>query len=515
MIIQPASSLQPSDPAASTTQHPARKMRPATAAKLKGHLSIICSLSLFSIFGEAARIILEQLFGQACHLKNVGWNKSSWAPCTTDPGSTSSTGGALFIDLPANMVGCFIMGLFVSGDEYIGTAVDLPIAFLNRDSKFQHWTLLHTGIRTGFLGSLTTFASWNTQMVVMICNGTGTTLDTQWVSAIFGYVIGLGMALGAFIVGRHTAICLHRYNNPDLRKEADEIADKRGLGMFIHRDLPDFERRFLHDIVADEDSRKNIENDGWNENDLGDSTMENLRRWKYTTDDHRNGRMVGGQFVSELRQIERAILVKDEQPREELLDLARDAGWDLSALRNWRQDAKENSSSEIHLVPAFPLWAILPPLAMLLALLLWASIVLDGSEDVYTQTYRISALSTLIAPTGSICRYYLSGLNGIIKTRRWEWVPLGTLLANLIACVVSALAVALNVSDNRGEVGHLWLSAIKGGFAGCLSTVSTFAAEVVGLARALPRHAWAYYYSIGSLLLTCFLGIVTYVWAVV
>ena len=352
-------------------------------------------------------------------------------------------------------------------------------------------------------------------MVVMICNGNGTALDTQWVSAIFGYVIGLGMALGAFVVGRHTAIGLHRYNNPDLRKEADEIADKRGLGIFIHRDLPDFERRFLHDIVVEEDSRKNIENDGWNENDLGDSTMESLRRWKDTTDGHRNGRMVGGQFVFELRQLERAILVKDEEPREELLHLARDAGWDLAALRNWRQDAKENSSSEIHLVPAFPLWALLPPLAILLTLLLWASIVLDGSKDVYTQTYRISALSTLIAPTGSICRYYLSRLNGIIKARRWEWVPLGTLLANLIACVVSALAVALNISDNRNEIGHLWLSAIKGGFAGCLSTVSTFAAEVVGLARALPRQAWAYYYSIGSLVLACILGIVTYVWAVV
>ena len=490
-------------------------MRPAAAAKVKEHISIICSLSLFSIFGEAARIILEQLFGQACHLNSVGWNESSWAPCTTAPGSTSSTGGALFIDLPANMVGCFIMGLFVSGDEYAGTAVDLPIAFLSRNSNFQHWTLLHTGIRTGFLGSLTTFASWNTQMVVMICNGGGTVLDTQWVSAIFGYVIGLGMALASFVVGQHTAICLHRYNNPDLRKEADEIADKRGRGIFIHRGLPDFERRFLHDIVLDENSRQNVDNDGWNENDFGDSTMENLRRWKNTTDDHRNGRVVGGQFVSELRQIERAILVKDEEPREELLDLARDAGWDLAALRNWREDAKENFSSEIHLVPAFSLWAILPLLAMLVALLLWASIVLEGSKDLYTQTYRISALSTLIAPTGSICRYYLSRLNGIIKVRQWEWVPLGTLLANLIACAVSALAVALNVSDDRGELGHLWLSAIKGGFAGSLSTVSTFAAEVVGLARSFPRYAWAYYYSIGSLLFACILGIVAYAWAVV
>jgi fluoride ion exporter CrcB/FEX len=477
----------------------------------KEHVANICCLSLFSIFGAAARIILQELFGQACHLNDVGWNKSSWAPCTTAPGFTSSTGGALFVDLPANVVGCFVMGLLISGDEYVGTPVDLPIAFLKRSSKFQHWTLLHTGIRTGFLGSLTTFASWNTQMVVMMWNGEGTVLDSQWVSAIFGYVIGLGMALCAFVVGRHTAICLHRWNNPDLRKEADEIADKRGLGVFIHRDLPDMERRFLHDIFLDE----NVENDGWKENDLEDSTTENLRRWKRTTDDHRNGRVDGGQFLSELRQIERAIMVRDEEPRQELLDLARDAGWDLEALRNWRQDGKERSNNQIHLVSAFPLWVISSLLVILVALLLWASIVLDGGKDVYKQTYRISALSTLIAPIGTICRYYLSALNGSIKKRRWEWVPLGTLLANLIASVVSALAVALQISDNRNELALLWLSAIKGGFAGCLSTVSTFSAEVVGLARALPRRGWAYYYSIGSLLLACVLGTISYAWAII
>ena len=477
----------------------------------KDYLAVLCSLSLLSIFGEAVRIILEQLFGEAC-VEHVGWNKKYWAPCTTTTGTTASTGGALFIDLPANMAGCFIMGLFISGDEYVGTPVDLPVAFLKRSSKFQRWTLLHIGVRSAFCGSLTTFASWNTQMVIMMCNGDGTELDTQWVSAIFGYLIGLGMALAAFVVGRHTAICLHRCNNPDLRKEADEIADKRGLGILIHRDLPDFERRFLHDIAVDGGYEKR--EDSWNESgDLGDSATENLKRWKNTTDDHRNGRMIGGgQFQSELRGIERAILVKDEEPREELLDLARDAGWDLEALKNWSQDTKETADvDESHLVP---LWIMSCLLAILISLLLWASISLNG-QDVYTQTYRISALSTLLAPAGTICRYHLSALNGSIKSRRWEWVPFGTLLANLIASVVSALAAALNVGNQRGQLAHLWLSAIKAGFAGCLSTVSTFAAEVTGLARTLPRHSWAYYYSIGSIVLACVLGIISYVWAVV
>ena len=146
-------------------------------------------------------------------------------------------------------------------------------------------------------------------------------------------------------------------------------------------------------------------------------------------------------------------------------------------------------------------------------LLLWGTIVLSD-EDPYTQTYRISCLSTLIAPTGTILRYYLSSFNGKIKSKRLEWLPLGTLLVNLIASIISALVVALNIKDTR-RLSTLWLSAIKGGFAGCLSTVSSFVAEVEGLSRALPQHAWTYYYALGSLSLACVLGICSYIWAVV
>jgi hypothetical protein len=71
-------------------------------------VSTLVALSLYSYIGETLRIVSEQVFGAACHDAT-----KEFPICTTDPGTTSSTGGALFIDLPANMFGCFLIGLFV------------------------------------------------------------------------------------------------------------------------------------------------------------------------------------------------------------------------------------------------------------------------------------------------------------------------------------------------------------------------------------------------------------------
>lgn len=61
------------------------------------------------------------------------------------------------------------------------------VAILPGSWKIQHYTPLWLGIRTGFCGSLSTFASWNLQMVEMICD-----YQRSWEAgdAAFGYIIG-------------------------------------------------------------------------------------------------------------------------------------------------------------------------------------------------------------------------------------------------------------------------------------------------------------------------------------
>jgi fluoride ion exporter CrcB/FEX len=451
--------------------------------------------------------------------------------------------------MPANMMGCFIMGFMISGDEFLGIPVDLPIAFLNRKSPLQNWTTLHLGIRTGLCGALTTFASWNTQMVVMICAGNGTALSSQWISALFGYMVGLGMALASFEMGRHVALLVHRFNNIDLSQEADELQERSGshgefANLRIHRELPDFERRFLHDLLQESIVKESrfIDETGIDDDDDDDDDnpvkrasshksidtedglktesldhFSHLQKWKDTTSNHRNGRIpFGGQFQSELHAIEYAIIVKDEDPREDLLDMARDAGWDVDALKSWKRSGmkcddklpKVDAMSDVDLM-----YFTLPLLLLSVALLIWGTISLSGL-DAESQTYRVSMLSCLLAPSGTLLRYYLSNFNGKITSKRLQWLPLGTLSANLLGSCISAIMVALKVSRDRSPVGNLWLNAMKGGFAGCLSTVSTFITETVGLMRALPRHFWGYYYCLGSLSTACIIGVVSYVWAI-
>jgi fluoride ion exporter CrcB/FEX len=85
----------------------------------------------------------------------------------------------------------------------------------------------------------------------------------------------------------------------------------------------------------------------------------------------------------------------------------------------------------------------------------------------------------------------------------------------MIAVVISAVMQALmHVVNPDSYLALSFFEAIKVGFAGSLSTVSTFVAETDGLLKALPRYFWGYYYSFGSLLLGLILGLLSYGWSV-
>ena len=88
-----------------------------------------------------------------------------WTACVTSDGA-SRRGGAVFSDLPANILGCFIIGLYSSAAQ-LGLPGGLSVAALNRDHPLQKANAFHVGIRTGFCGSLTTFASWCAALCTM------------------------------------------------------------------------------------------------------------------------------------------------------------------------------------------------------------------------------------------------------------------------------------------------------------------------------------------------------------
>lgn len=165
------------DEVEATYKPPAVSLAPAKKLRQWLHLS------LFGIVGCWFRIALEDYF-----------------KFTAVKVATSDT--SLFLDLPGNIIGCFAIGLFASASS-IGRGSH-AMAILPRDSFQQANDELQLGLRTGFCGALTTFASWNQQMIRMLIGlqGVGQSVG----GAFFGYAIGAVLGLSFVPIGEAAAM---------------------------------------------------------------------------------------------------------------------------------------------------------------------------------------------------------------------------------------------------------------------------------------------------------------------
>ena len=105
----------------------------------------------------------------------------------------------------------------------------------------------------------------------------------------------------------------------------------------------------------------------------------------------------------------------------------------------------------------------------------------------------------LWAPPGAILRWKLSSINGTMTTKGWEWFPLGTFTANFIGSVISIVAIGGEYDmESIYDVTLFWgvgtIRAVKVGFAGSLTTVSTFVSEIHGFMQT-SDHAYPYIFT--------------------
>ncbi|OCL12590.1 CrcB-like protein, partial [Glonium stellatum] len=160
------------------------------------------------------------------------------------------------------------------------------------------------------------------------------------------------------------------------------------------------------------------------------------------------------------------------------------------------------------LTPTFPfvlLRKILDRVVVFVALGAWLGAILmavwppdrpsgpDSKGSWANETWRGQAVLALVfAPAGCLLRFYASlKLNGITPS-----FPLGTFAVNIFGTAVLGMAFDLQHVglDNTagvggGRVGCQVLQGVMDGFCGCLTTVSTWIAELNGLRR---RHAYVY-----------------------
>jgi fluoride ion exporter CrcB/FEX len=473
----------------------------------KKELAQFCYLSVAAIIGALLRIMLAQLFGEEC--KNpgtVGWLKASSPLCVTAEGHAELVeGGIVFADLPANLLGCFFMGLMQDGST-LGLAIPVPVAWLSPLADFQSMTLIHFAIKTGFCGSLTTFSSWNSEMVVLMF-GSGYNRSSQFMKALFGYLIGMETALGSYVFGTTVAKWLHRWVNPELAAEADAMREREREGVFINRDLPETERRFLHKLNLQFDSVV-----------AGNDTMPALRRWRDSTE---MARRVGHPMVDALCQIEKSVFCDHERIPPEAEAVAKQEGWDLSALHEWTTRGRlkrlprttssgyllpqEHNQWESVLIPGFFVGVIV--------IMLIAGVFKFNEMDDYLITYRTMVYSLLFAPFGAFTRWQLSSLNGTWAiTPSLSWIPAGTLAANVLGSMISITMTGLEFR-HPSEVQDFWVvgtfRAVRVGFSGCLTTVSTFVSEIHKFFDQ-NKYDRGYFYILITLMTCCLLATTIY-----
>ncbi|KAK4274043.1 hypothetical protein QN277_017335 [Acacia crassicarpa] len=132
--------------------------------ELLDYASCLIHLAVFGILGVLTRYLLQKLFG---------------------PGVAGVTSDRtlLYLDLPSNMVGSFLMGWF-------------GVVFKGDISRVSEH--LAIAISTGYLGSLTTFSGWNQKMLELSVSG-------HWLFAALGFLIGLFLVAFSIIFGIETA----------------------------------------------------------------------------------------------------------------------------------------------------------------------------------------------------------------------------------------------------------------------------------------------------------------------
>ncbi|KAK3940350.1 CrcB-like protein-domain-containing protein [Diplogelasinospora grovesii] len=103
-----------------------------------------------------------------------------------------------------------------------------------------------------------------------------------------------------------------------------------------------------------------------------------------------------------------------------------------------------------------------------------------------TEGWRGAAMFALVfAPLGCLLRFYAS----LYLNSRVASFPLGTFTVNMLGTAVLGMAWDLQHVPLGGAVGCQVLQGIEDGFCGCLTTVSTWVAELSALRR---RHAYTY-----------------------
>lgn len=465
--------------------------------KLRGSLTsfasretalVLLQLALWSELGVLTRIYVDRLFNDGC--------SDGWGLCLTSERATDKHYGAQFYDLPANMLGCFVMGLLSTGSVLGLKHSKKTLAILPESHRLQGDKELQVGLRTGYCGSLTTFASWELSLLQLLI-GSKAGDGGQWQQWLWGFIIGFELAYASHLVGEHAALFAHTWLLREGSQEPQQELNKLERPTEAQEEQEDLYGADELNDVTDGRNTASKDNAHGQHNQDGiqlrhiarpDATVHDI----YDTADSQQV-MVSQSHAS--------------QPTQHDLESSR------QTQRNYPTKAnKQKSSSKPSRHLNLPIVTVTCGLLCVVLTALWIVLAILDSERKHSGR-RQQWFALLFAPFGCILRWLLSKLN-TMEHRPLPWFPVGTFAANMIACAVDFIIAGITNRYTLGYWPMVILPAIRVGYAGSLSTVSTFIAEVRAQLQGWPEKLHGYIYPFITISTGVILGIALYGWSV-
>ena len=354
--------------------------------------------------------------------------------------------------------------------------------------------------------------------------------DNLWIEAVLGTIVGLATALLSYIFGTHVVLYVDRYIIPQHEDvlELRERYHRAELLSFRHQRQSQASRDALGGVREHEleDLEGDIPRFAWvqSEESASQEDLSQRRDGRMHSSDAmiRNGdsesRKTRSLFSEPSKKFDDAILQGPRQqqleefegdvPRLPMVDgagldaespppphalpaLSRRESNKTPATLKGKEDAHEDESVR---EKSFLLALSKTDLIAILCTVLFAAAAACGvAFETRHRWLRETWMAVLFGPLGSYLRYRLSFYN-YKGGPRWDWLPTGTLIANMMGVAVVFGLEAVVLKASLGYWGLLIVSALQAGFCGALTTVSTLVMELVKTSEVFPDSFTVYVY---------------------
>mmetsp|Transcript_40076 Transcript_40076/g.85595 ORF Transcript_40076/g.85595 Transcript_40076/m.85595 type:complete len:527 (-) Transcript_40076:86-1666(-) len=471
-----------------------------------GALFTLVHLALWAQLGVLVRFWIDEGITSTCYGHDVLADGPSCSSSAED--EVRSVLGILV----ANMVGSFFMGFLTENKAHLVwfEQPKMPVSFLPEDHLIQHHEDLLLGLRVGFCGSLTTFASWAFQMVSILTRGR--------VGAVaIVLLLEVSSSLLCFILGEHAAIRMHMWvvgvSHRDKRERVrlwHNIRKNAILSTINHRP------RGPPPALPEDGGGESGTTPAIHvlEGGKGDEVWL-VRR-------NPDPSVPAADVVSQKYEVQGPLVLTSEN-----LSLRECGDFPPAPSSAARGGPREGTGSKKSLPKSeaskgqrrlIAFSNVVFTVAFLALTTLWACLLrYDGSYK-----RRKCWMSLLFAPFGCFARWKMSmnfnnNKSGVLKGQM-AWFPLGTFSINLTGTLLNSIVSAFERHYCISETNLYWLAvgmgAFETGFNGSLSTVSTFVAEVHKYSFEYPRNFKGWIYVSATFGAALAFGFSVYSWSV-